>query len=134
MEVSRVIVVDTHIVIWLAGAPKLLSAAAIEAIKRERQSGSVAISDMTLLELARVISGGKVEVRTSLPAFLGQVERNFTILPVTGAIAERTMLFSPAYPRDPVDRVIGATALAYSCKLVTKDELIRRSREVECVW
>ena len=128
------IVVDTHIVIWLAEAPELLSAAATKAIMNERQSGSVAISDMTLLELARVISGGKVGVRTSLTAFLGQVERTFTVLPVTGAIAEQTMLFSPAYPRDPVDRVIGATALAHSCSLVTKDELIRSSGEVDCVW
>jgi PIN domain nuclease of toxin-antitoxin system len=129
-----VIVVDTHIVIWLAEAPELLSAAATKAIMNERQTGSVAISDMTLLELARVISGGKVGVRTSLSAFLGQVERTFTILPVTGAIAEQTMLFSPAYPKDPVDRVIGATALAHSCRLVTKDEPIRSSGEVDCVW
>jgi PIN domain nuclease of toxin-antitoxin system len=129
-----VIVLDTHVVIWLAEVPELLSAAATKAIKGERQSGVVAISDMTLLELARVISGGKVGVRTSLPAFLRQVERTFTILPVTGAIAELTMAFSSAYPRDPVDRVIGATALANSCKLVTKDESIRRSGEVDCVW
>jgi PIN domain nuclease of toxin-antitoxin system len=69
-----------------------------------------------------------------LPAFLKEVERNLTILPVTGAIAERTLLFSPAYPRDPVDRVIGATALAHSCKLITKDDPIRKSGEVACVW
>jgi PIN domain nuclease of toxin-antitoxin system len=129
-----VIVLDTHIVIWLAESPELLSAAATEAIKSERQTGSLAISDMTLLELARVISGGKLAVRTSLSAFLEQVERNFKILPVTGTIAELTMLFSPAYPRDPVDRVIGATALAHSCRLVTKDGSIRKSGEVNCVW
>ena len=128
------IVLDTHIVIWLAEAPELLSDAATSAIKSERQSGSLVISDMTLLELARLISGGKVGVRTSLAAFLVQVERNFEVLPVTGVIAELTMKFSPAYPRDPVDRVIGATALAHSCKLITKDEKIQRSGEVDCVW
>lgn len=128
------IVLDTHIVIWLAEAPELLSAAATKAIKSERKDSLVAISDMTLLELARIISGGKVGVRTSLSAFLVEVERNFTILPVTGAIAARTMLFSPAYPRDPVDRVIGATALAHSCRLITKDDPIRKSGEVDCVW
>lgn len=128
------IVLDTHVVIWLAEAPDLLSEAATEAIRSERQSGLLAISDLTLLELAGILSGGRVAVRTSLRAFLAEVERSFTILPVTGVIAERTMLFSPAYPKDPVDRVIGATALAHSCKLVTKDDLIRRSQEVDCVW
>jgi PIN domain nuclease of toxin-antitoxin system len=129
-----VIVLDTHIVIWLADAPELLSAAATKAIKSERRSGSLVISDMTLLELARVISGGKVGLRTSLPAFLEQVERNFKVLPVTGAIAALTTRFSSAYPKDPGDRVIGATALAHSCKLITKDEKIQRSGEVDCVW
>jgi PIN domain nuclease of toxin-antitoxin system len=129
-----VIVLDTHIVIWLAETPELLSMAAKEAIKSERENGLLAISDMTLLELARVISGGKVEVRTSLPSFLEVVERKFKILPVTASIAELTMQFSTSYPRDPIDRVIGATAIAHSCRLVTKDGPIRKSGEVNCVW
>jgi PIN domain nuclease of toxin-antitoxin system len=134
MGFARVIVLDTHIVIWLAEAPELLSAAATEAIKSERQTGLLAISDMTLLELARLISSGKVEVRTSMSAFLQRVEQSFKVLPVTGAIAEQTMMFSAAYPRDPVDRVIGATALTHGCKLITKDKTIRESGEVRCVW
>jgi PIN domain nuclease of toxin-antitoxin system len=129
-----VIVVDTHVVVWLAETPELLSAAATEAIKEERRHGILAISDITLLELARIILGRKIAVRTSLAMFLAQVERNFTVLPMTGAIAELAILFSAAYPKDPVDRVIGATALAHSCRLITKDEPIRRSGEVNCVW
>jgi PIN domain nuclease of toxin-antitoxin system len=89
---------------------------------------------MTLLELARLISSGKVEMRTSMSAFLQRVEQSFKVLPVTGAIAEQAMMFSSAYPRDPVDRVIGATVLMHACKLITKDKAIRQSGEVKCVW
>lgn len=128
------IILDTHIVIWLAESPHMISATATEAIRSERRDGLLAISDMTLLELARLITVKKVQTRTSLPAFLEEVERSFKVLPVTGVIAELTMLFSQAYPRDPVDRVIGATALAHNCKLVTKDGPIRKSGEVNCIW
>jgi PIN domain nuclease of toxin-antitoxin system len=129
-----VIVVDTHVVIWLAETPELLSTPATEAIKEERRNGTLAISDITLLELARIILGKKITVRTSLAMFLAQVERNFTVLPMTGTIAELALLFSAAYPKDPVDRVIGATALAHSCRLITKEVPIRRSGEVNCLW
>ena len=128
------LVLDTHVVIWLAETPEFLSAAAVAAIGRERTSGVLAISDMTLLEVARLISRGRVEVQTSLTDFLEELERNFRVLPVTGAIARRVMGFSLAYPKDPVDRVVGATALVHGSPLVTKDEAIRDSGEVDCVW
>jgi PIN domain nuclease of toxin-antitoxin system len=129
-----VIVLDTHVVLWLAEAPELLSKKASAAILKERQSGSLSISDMTLLELARLISAGRISVRTSVADFLASLERNFTILPITGSIAERATTFSTAYPRDPVDRVVGATALIHGTRLITKDEKIRASGEVNCVW
>lgn len=131
---GKLLLLDTHIVIWLAETPELLSASASAAIDQEQVSGVLAISDMTLLEVARLIARGRIEVRTSLANFLQQLERNFRILPVTSAIAERAMSFSSQYPRDPVDRVVGATTLVHGCRLVTKDEAIRATGEVNCVW
>jgi PIN domain nuclease of toxin-antitoxin system len=129
-----VVVLDTHIVIWLAEDPESLSVTATRAIESERESGMLAVSDITVLELARLISRGRVAVRTSMTVFLQSLEQNFTVLPITSAIAERAMSFSAQYPRDPVDRVVGATALAHGAKLITKDEAIRQSGEVDCIW
>ncbi len=128
------IVLDTHIVIWLAESPELLSSVATEAIKVERRDGVLAISDMSLLELARLIFSRRLEVRTPLSMFLQRIEQSFKVLPVTSAIAEQAMLFSSDYPRDLVDRVIGATAVTHGCRLITKDRGIRQSKEVDCVW
>jgi PIN domain nuclease of toxin-antitoxin system len=128
------IVLDTHAVFWLAQTPELLSDRAIEAIASERQADGVAIADKSLWEMAMMISRGHVKVRTSMREFLQEVERNFTVLPITGAIAERAMEFSKRYPKDPTDRLIGATAVAHGLQLVTKDEGIRGSGEVNCVW
>ena len=128
------IVLDTHAVLWLAQAPELLSKRATEAIASARQEDGVAIADKSLWEMAMMISRAQVKVLTSLSDFLQEVERNFTVLPITGAIAEQAMGFSKRYPKDPTDRLIGATAVAHGLQLVTKDEGIRRSGEVKCIW
>jgi PIN domain nuclease of toxin-antitoxin system len=39
-----------------------------------------------------------------------------------------------SYPRDPQDRLIGATALVEGIKLVTHDRLIKESGIVPIVW
>jgi PIN domain nuclease of toxin-antitoxin system len=129
-----VILVDTHTTIWLAEAPEELSKRAHEAIRLERQIDGLAISDKTLWELAMAISRGRLIVRTSVRDFLQIVEQSFTVLPITSAIAERSVLFSDQYPKDPTDRIIGATALVHGMKLITRDKRIRASREVDCIW
>jgi PIN domain nuclease of toxin-antitoxin system len=129
-----VILLDTHVVLWVAQVPDLLSTGAEEAIRVERQRDGVGISDKTLWELAMMISYGRVRVKTSLLHFLRAVEKNFTIFPVTAEIADRAVSLSATYPRDPADRIIGATALVHGLKLVTKDESIGASGEVPVVW
>lgn len=128
------ILLDTHVVLWVAQVPNLLSTEAEHAIRVERQRDGVGISDKTLWELAMMISYGRVRVKTSLLHFLRAVEENFTIFPVTAEIANRAVSLSDRYPRDPADRIIGATALVHGLKLVTKDELIGASGEVPVVW
>jgi PIN domain nuclease of toxin-antitoxin system len=129
-----VILLDTHAVLWLAQVPELLSDDARGAIALARQNDGVAIADKTLWELAMLVSKGRVGVRTSLRDFLEAVERLCTVLPVTSAIAERAAQFSKRYPGDPTDRLIGATAVVNGMDLVTKDEGIRASGEVKCIW
>jgi len=55
------------------------------------------------------------------------------VLPITAAIAERSMQFSTAYPRDPADRLIGAAASVHGIRLVTRDKGIVASGEINCV-
>ena len=128
------ILVDTHTTIWLAEAPEELSPRAYEAIRLERQIDGVAISDKTLWELAMAISKGRLVVKTSLLDFLRAVERNFTVLPITSTIADRSVRFTDHFPRDPSDRIIGATAVVHGMKLITRDKRIRASKEVDCIW
>jgi PIN domain nuclease of toxin-antitoxin system len=94
----------------------------------------LAIADITLREIAWLVSTGRISVHPRLSTYLDFVESLFQVIPISGKIAERSMQFSAAYPRDPADRLIGATAVVHGARLVTKDAPIRRSGEVDCIW
>lgn len=128
------ILVDTHVVIWLALAPVQLSAKANAAIKTARKAGGLAISNVTLWELAMLDSRKRIELLTSLEGFLHEVESSFVVLSITAAIAVKSLHFGERYPKDPMDRIIGATAVMNGMSLITRDEKIRDSKEVSCIW
>ncbi len=44
------------------------------------------------------------------------------------------MRFPTAYPKDPADRIIGATALVDGFSLITADREIHRSKVVRTIW
>ena len=69
-----------------------------------------------------------------LAEFLDNVESTFTVFPITAPIASRAAAFSKRYPRDPMDRLIGATALNRQLDLLTRDTQITASGEVPCLW
>ncbi len=128
------IVVDTHAVVWLTQEQTHLSKPAENALIEARQSGELAIADITLQEIASAVTKGRITVSSSLAVYLAFVESLFLVLPINGKIAERSMQFGKSYPKDPADRLIGATTLAHGARLVTKDGKIRASGEVPCIW
>jgi PIN domain nuclease of toxin-antitoxin system len=129
------ILVDTHVVLWLAFEPHRLSGKARAAIGEARtKEQGLAISDISLLELATLHRKGRVDLNVSLETFLTEVEAKFIVLPITGRACARMMGLPATYPKDPADRVIGATALIEGIPLLTADAEIRRSKVVQTVW
>jgi PIN domain nuclease of toxin-antitoxin system len=129
-----VILLDTHVVAWAANDSKQLSREAASAIRRARRSGGLAVSGITVWELALLVSSGKVQVYGSVETSLRLLLEGVTILPITPEIAALTTQFPDDYPRDPSDRLIGATARADGMTLVTRNERIRRSPLIRTVW
>jgi len=129
-----VIVLDTHVVAWAADDPKWLSPDAASAIRRARRGGGLAVSAITLWELAQLVARGRIQVYGSVETSVKALIEDMTVIPITPEIAALATQFPDDYPRDPADRLIGATARAEGMTLVTRDERIRRSPLIRTVW
>ncbi len=68
----------------------------------------------------------------SIRAFLGRTGAG--VREITPEIAALATQFPEGYPKDPADRLIGATARAEALTLVTRDEAIRASPLVRTIW
>ena len=129
------ILLDTHVVVWLAGEEYRLSSKAKTAIDKARQTEQgLAVSDFTLYELSTLYRKKQFTLAISPESFLSEVERRFVVLPITTRICVGALSLPASYPKDPADRIIGATALVEGLALVTADAQIRKSRAVPTIW
>jgi PIN domain nuclease of toxin-antitoxin system len=130
-----VILLDTHVVVWLAFDPSRLSRKAKAAIDKARKNGDgLAICDITLLELTAFASKGRIHLDISLESFLREVEARFVVLPITSRACVLVPGLPATYPKDPADRIIAATALAEALPLITADGEIHRSKALPTIW
>jgi PIN domain nuclease of toxin-antitoxin system len=129
------ILVDTHIVLWLALEPERISKKVQAVIDEARGNGAgLAISAMTLVEIATLFGNRRFQLAISLESFLHEVERKFVVLPINARVCARMLSLPAGYPKDPADRVIGATALVEGLSLVTADRELRRAKVVRTIW
>jgi PIN domain nuclease of toxin-antitoxin system len=129
------ILLDTHVVIWLAQDYRRISLTAQKAIGKAREKDrGLAVCGITLVEIVRLASHGRIHLTPSVETVLSEIEHRFLVLPITGNIALQAFNLPLGYPKDPVDRIIGATALVEDLLLVTADRGIHKSRAVPTIW
>ncbi len=128
------ILLDTHVILWLVLAPERMSRPAASAIRRARVSEGIA--DISLLALATLFSRGSVRYSGTLESAVRAIVESSgaNVRPVTPEIAALATQFPEGYPRDPSDRLIGATARAEGMPLITRDERIRCSPLLKTIW
>jgi PIN domain nuclease of toxin-antitoxin system len=136
VEGLTVILLDTHVLLWLAAEPSRLSKAAASAIRRALRSGGIAIASISLWEIAALFAGGRLRFRGTTEASLEAIlaATGALLREITPAIASLATQFPADFSPDPADRLIAATARAEGLTLVTRDERIRSSALLRTVW
>lgn len=130
------ILLDTHVLVWLAAEPARLSRAATSAIRRALRSGGIAIASISLWEIAALFARGRLRSRGTTEASLEALLKAtaVSIREITPTIAALATQFPSDFSPDPADRLIAATARAEGFTLVTRDGRIRSSALVRTVW
>jgi len=96
-----------------------------------RRTEPLAISAISLVEIATLVGDGKL--RLKLDEFFADLQSHpvFQILPLSYEIATEVALLGVL--RDPADRAIVATARVHRLRLVTSDQRIVESKLVPVV-
>lgn len=130
------ILLDTCVMIFDALAPEQLSKKALTELEKGRQSNSLACSDISLWEIAMLMS--KERIKTAMPPlnFLADVvaANRLHVLPIIPEIACQAAYHTDFSHGDPADRIIAATALHHKALLLTCDTRLRAMKSLKTAW
>jgi PIN domain nuclease of toxin-antitoxin system len=113
------LLLDTHLLLWAANAPKRLPRAARALI--EDPENELLFSAASLWEIAIKCSLGREDFRVDARLLRrGLLDNGYTELPITGEHAVEIERL-PAVHRDPFDRMLVAQATVEGVTLLTHD-------------
>jgi PIN domain nuclease of toxin-antitoxin system len=114
------VLADTHTLLWWKGDPARLSRAARRALEREQP---VLLSPISIWEISTLLRLGRIELDRNLFTWVQDVLAEDVALADLSApaAAEAGSWDAEAFPADPADRLIYATAKDLSVPIVTKD-------------
>jgi PIN domain nuclease of toxin-antitoxin system len=122
----RPLLLDTHVWIWFMLANAELAISGRTAINRAATSGQLRIAAISVWEAALLASRGRIAVGRPLAQWIGEAlsAPGLSIEPLLPQIAVEACSLPEAFHRDPVDRMIVATARFANATLMTRDRQI----------
>lgn len=117
------ILLDTHVLLWLTTGDHRLGKRALTAIDRAWQADHVGVSAVSFWEVAMLREKGRVALTEDVSLWRReQLARGVVEIPVDGEIGIRASSLRGLHP-DPADRIIVATATD-GHRLLTADDRI----------
>jgi PIN domain nuclease of toxin-antitoxin system len=130
------IIIDTHIWLWLLHDPSQLSNAAREQIEIEEPQNGILVSAISVWEIAVKSSLGKLVLPLPIDDWYALAKSHSGI--VIEALNPEDAISSTQLPRDfhkdPADRIIVAMATRYNVPLITCDNNILKYPHVKTIW
>ncbi len=123
------ILLDTHILVWWRLDSKQLTRSQVRRLQYvEDRQEPVAISAITLWEIAMLSARGRIKIAEPLEVWLAEIEGNplIEVLPLTARVAAESVNLGADFHNDPADQLIVATARLHGLPLMTADERIHR--------
>jgi PIN domain nuclease of toxin-antitoxin system len=130
------IVLDTCAWLWLCSEPDKLSKAAHDVIRRETRRSGLVVSVFSAWEIAKLVQKGKLRFAISCRDWIDGATRmdGVTMHPLTPEICVESTELPGAFPGDPADQIIVATARTLSAPVVTGDRKILDYAHVPTIW
>ncbi len=127
---SEIIVLDTHIWLWLINSD--FDRFPSSWLERFELAEILAVSPLSCYEIALAQIRGRLELTCSSREWFSRAlaPAKIELLPLTTEIAVRAVNLSPIH-KDPFDRLIIATALEYEAKLASLDSLFAKYPELK---
>jgi PIN domain nuclease of toxin-antitoxin system len=100
-----------------------VSPTAVDALQSAEE---LAVAAITWFELAWLATHDRIQVVLPIRTWLDRLAADVRTLPLTAAVAETAVGLPSSFPGDPADRMIYATAIEHGCRLITKDERLRK--------
>jgi PIN domain nuclease of toxin-antitoxin system len=131
-----VLILDTCALIFDSLDPSRLSKKAAAEIAHADDNRSLACCDISLWEIAMLISKKRIDPGTDAQTFIRLVlaARNINVLPITPEIAAVSAKEDFCPHGDPADRITAATALLHKSKLVTSDQKLATVTDLQIIW
>ena len=121
------LLLDTHIWVWLMeGDASHLSDGVIAELEAASNRGALAVSAISIWELAMLEVKGRVRLSRSLDEWVRAAlsARGTQLLALTPEIAIESARLPGKPPGDPADRILMATSRIEAAQLVTRDRAI----------
>ena len=119
---------DTHVAIWWVTQDRKLDRDHARILERADRAGEpVAISAISLWEIAKLVQGQRLALAGTVEALLADFESHMTLLPLTAEIAIESTRLGARMHADPADQLIVATARCHALTLLTSDRMLIES-------
>jgi PIN domain nuclease of toxin-antitoxin system len=120
------LLLDTHILIWLAEGLPALPARSRRLINEAAREHGVAVSAISFWEVAMLAHKGRIAINRPVREWRADVlsAGGFDEIPVSGEIGVEAVLLPGTLHEDPADRILAATARLRGLTVGTRDRRI----------